>query len=500
MYELFTPTQQTFPLLDNKITRNNTNFIVSTSGSNEQLTVPFVSKLYKFTKFIEVVDTQFTELTISPNLLDIQALQNQISTLEQQNQTLSASLSVVQTGLDDANELIDLLANPTVITERWRTDNTFRKMAQDIPNETYFDDTQIEWGSYATAIKFLFGPELSSQDLSDLGAFWAPNIVPNPAFPPGPNNPQGASTYQVQVVLQKLSDPLRVATVSDADILSINYSDIPNNYKQAGPINGIIGFYIDFTFRNLCKALVFNAQQKISQGITLDKFDVLLNSTAINPNDYQVQVNRIAPLPVPPLVTPATPPQSQNYQNGSKINDKLNEAYLKVVDFITGWFKVLNISPNANNVYRFIDELRIYVTLPDAVNFKDDSIRVGKSILWNFYSREIGAVDTDLISNIKLKLDTNAATRYTSFQNSQQIYFDNNTVIDSTGNVVDLSTTNFSNTSGIFLSNAKINAWFRGIDVTPTIDLAQEWKEYIINYYNNSRSEVYTEIEIGSFL
>jgi hypothetical protein len=500
MYELFTQIQQSFPLVDDTITRNNTNFIVSTSGSNEQLTVPFVNKLYKFSKFIEVIDTKFTELTISPNVLDVQALQNQITTLEQQNQNLSASLSVLETGLEDANDLINLLSNPTVITEKWRTDNTFRKMATDIPLETFNGISLTH--EYTTAIKMLFGPELSTVDLQNLQAFWFginPNLqVPDPAFPPGPNNPPVGTTYNIQQTLQRLSNKNGITNVTDAEILQIQASDIPINYQQAGPLNipGLAGavtnwFAEIFVFRQLCKGLVINAQQKLNQNQPLSNFDVLLGPLSLNPSDYQTQVNIVSTIQIPPLQTlpPGISPYTTAQINaGEVINTQLNQAYSKVVDTISGWFKVLNIRATADNVYRFVDELRTYVDVPNAVNIYDDNIRVGESILWNFYSREIGAVDTNLISSIKLKLDNNTAERYTSFEASEKVQF------------ADLNTYTLVSGTGIVLTGAKINAWFKGIDINPTLALAQEWKQYILNYYNNIRSEIYTEIEIGTFL
>ena len=324
MYSTYYPLQELSNISDATNDRNTLGYLVIDSNQ-PTISIPLVTTLYDYTKFAEIQDVQFLELF--PN----DSVQISLQDLQAQVNTLSAQLTGSNTQIDSLNTIIDGLLAPTAELELWRTRKTFKRIIDNelprypsgfpasyanIPNGVF------PWDAYCSGLGKIFGPSLSPYEVELLEQFQTflqyvqdqVNLsTPNPDYiqiaalmndllPPqlvinisGNTPPTNGYTANTSTIINKLRDPLQLATVLKSEINLLQTQDIPAIYKiiTTGTTgNGTVYSFKDANnnpiygnianFRNLCKQYVYRAQDPnfATNPADLGTLDCVLNITS----------------------------------------------------------------------------------------------------------------------------------------------------------------------------------------------------------------------------
>lgn len=178
-------------------------------------------------------------------------------------------------------------------------------------------------------------------------------------------------------------------------------------------------------------------------------------------------------------------------------------------DFVLGWFRGMDVQPNANTVLEFADELQEYINSGNKLSVWASELYSRGLIKWNYYAQaerpinpfaySIGLtvtniVDDTLIEDRIIKLDAGAV----GFQE----YADR--IINFT--YLDIFTqSQCTNLFGSFdptsqLAREHVLAWFKGVNLQPTQAVINAYKGYIQAYLLDPRKEIDARIDIGIFL
>lgn len=259
-------------------------------GTN--MIVPYVIKNREFNKFVEVIDTEFSELitTSGPTTAELQLI---IDDLNARLDAAETQVTTLESDLTTANETIDLLASAADTTELWRPARLYPRIVG--LNFEVFNFYDIDWAPLASYVKEFFGPEMNQVELDSL-TIYETSLT------------QGTSTTTggIASVIDRLRNVTTVTTVTAAEIDALVLSQIPSNYRNAliditndrssfnipqsvpNTFSFIIGNgtnsasnYNDFKL--YCKKIVSRAQSRISTGSQIQPFDILFDPALTTP-------------------------------------------------------------------------------------------------------------------------------------------------------------------------------------------------------------------------
>lgn len=322
MYSTYYPLQELSNISDATNDRNTLGYLVIDSNQ-PTISIPLVTTLYDYTKFAEIQDVQFLELFPNDNAqISLQDLQAQVN-------TLSAQLTGSNIQIDSLNTIIDGLLAPTAELELWRTRKTFKRIIDtDLPrypsgfpaSYANIPNGVFPWDEYCSGLGKIFGPSLSPYEVElleqfqtfldstqtlvnqgDLASIQIATLL-NDLLPPqlvinisGNTPPTNGYTANTSAIINKLRDPLQLATVLKSEINLLQTQDIPAIYKiiTTGTTgNGTVYSFKDANnnpiygnianFRNLCKQYVYRAQDPdfVTDPADLGPLDCVLNITS----------------------------------------------------------------------------------------------------------------------------------------------------------------------------------------------------------------------------
>lgn len=195
-----------------------------------------------------------------------------------------------------------------------------------------------------------------------------------------------------------------------------------------------------------------------------------------------------------------------------------NTAWETNRDFVLAWFKGMNVNPSPAAVLEFADELQEYSKLYNKKTVLSPELYTGEFIKWNYYAQESrnniqlpsgtfvnNIVDDTLIEDRILKLKNNTPGFFEYFD--RNLSFDYSNIFNDGQNIqfVDLNfyfgSTFFS--SGEYQSvksREEVLAWFKGVNLQPSIEVINTYRNYIQAYLLDSRKTIDTNIEVGIFL
>jgi len=194
----------------------------------------------------------------------------------------------------------------------------------------------------------------------------------------------------------------------------------------------------------------------------------------------------------------------------TQIMKQRDKAWTRNRDFVLGWMRGMNVTPNGNTTLEFADELQEFVKSAQKLSIYSDELSTGKLIKWNYYAQSTrpinsiayGAgltvtniVDDALIEDRILKLDAlypgfteygDRTTIYTYLDIFTQSQFNTifGTSIDPIGQV----------------AREHVLAWFKGVNLQPSDNVIEAYKPYIQAYLLDPRKQIDANIDIGIFL
>jgi len=265
------------------------------------MVVPYVIKNREYNKFVEVIDTEFSEIIVTsgPSIAELQLL---IDNLTAQLDSAETQVTSLESDLTAANETIDLLASAADTTDLWRPAKLYPRIDQ--LNFGIYNFFDIPWGSIAVVIRDFFGPEMNQVEFDAL-QLYETSLNPSTTT----NIINGASS-----VIDRLRSTQTATTVTAAEIDAMTLSQIPGNYRNlilnvtnyrnaVSPVipntvpnqfsyilgNGTNTANNFNDFKLLCKKIVARVQSKINSGQPVAGYELLYqpNQTVTSYFDLQ---------------------------------------------------------------------------------------------------------------------------------------------------------------------------------------------------------------------
>jgi len=311
-------TNPTVTITDTNINRNSLGYMVL--DNQQSVGIPIVTKLYDYQKYVEIIDTIFTELF--PN--DVQPL----STVD-----LESQLAILQSQLSGSNQenstlqsIIDGLLQPGGEPEMWRTRKTFKRVV-DSNKGTYtlgfpiintWSDTK--WGQHAGAVMQVLGPTVSDAEQVLINEFYSmvqgfttylnnnPNDITNlevatflneseiPGYViniPGSGAPYAPSAITNPIIFRLQNSPA-VPNVLEQEINILSMSDLPYCYRTINPDTQLPWIQNIQQFRALCKKIVYWVRVLSSNNVVTNNINLRLHPPSSPAVDITTQFSTIS--------------------------------------------------------------------------------------------------------------------------------------------------------------------------------------------------------------